>query len=86
MGRFVVDFYCPAHRLAVEIDGSAHETRQRYDAERERWLASSGLRVLRFSTADVEEHLPLVLERLRVALSESAPSPLVGEGAHGRRA
>jgi very-short-patch-repair endonuclease len=78
MGRFIVDFYCPARRLVVEIDGTVHRGREDIDAERQRMLERTGVRVARFSSLDVERDLPRVLHRLRELLR--APSPLVGEG------
>ena len=54
-GPFIVDFYCPAVKLAVEVDGDSHDMGERpaMDARRDRWLQEQGLRVLRFSAADV---------------------------------
>ncbi|MGQ9879348.1 MAG: endonuclease domain-containing protein [Armatimonadota bacterium] len=43
IGGFVVDFYCHALRLAVEVDGEVHEAS--YDADRDRLLAEYGVNV-----------------------------------------
>ena len=53
IGRFIVDFYCAAARLVIEIDGSIHDTpgQREYDAARQAHLEDIGLRVLRFSNA-----------------------------------
>lgn len=52
---FIVDFYCPAAKLVVELDGSQHfETgHQAKDRARDAALASLGLRVLRFDNRQV---------------------------------
>ena len=52
---FIVDFYCPAAKLVVELDGSQHfETgHQAKDGARDAALASLGLRVLRFDNRQV---------------------------------
>jgi very-short-patch-repair endonuclease len=52
---FIVDFYCEALNLAVEVDGSAHdsEASQAYDAERDTALKAYGLRILRLRNEDV---------------------------------
>ena len=52
---FIVDFYCPAAKLVVELDGSQHfETgHQAEDRARDAALAGSGLRVLRFDNRQV---------------------------------
>jgi len=55
MGSYVLDFFCDAAKLAVEIDGRSHETagRPERDARRDAWLAAKGVRVLRISAAEV---------------------------------
>ena len=55
--RFIVDFYCASARLVVEIDGSQHFTPEgiAYDAERTRILEQYGLRVIRFTNAQINE-------------------------------
>ncbi|MBK9011208.1 endonuclease domain-containing protein [Novosphingobium sp.] len=54
-GPYVVDFYCPAAKLVIEIDGGAHDMGDRptTDAQRTCWLESQGYRVVRFFAADV---------------------------------
>src|SRR5438132_13241525 len=55
-GVFVLDFYCPALRLAIEIDGPVHADpeRRRHDAERQRVLEDAGIRFARVSAQAVE--------------------------------
>jgi very-short-patch-repair endonuclease len=67
IGPFIVDFYCPAVRLAIELDGSAHdtETAQQQDAARTAYLMSLGLRVVRFENREVMENLEGVLSEIR---------------------
>ena len=54
-GRYVLDFYCPRHRLAVEVDGEAHSRGDRptRDAVRDEWLRAQGVRVCRLAAAEV---------------------------------
>jgi len=61
---FVVDFYCHAARLVVEVDGAVHRDQLDYDVERDRVLAARGLFVLRMTNNDVEQNLADVLERI----------------------
>ena len=61
IGPYIVDFYCAAETLAIEVDGEAHATAELYDAQRERYLAAQGIRTLRFTNADVRDHLDAVL-------------------------
>lgn len=76
LGPFFLDFYCEAHRLAIEVDGSAHESAsaRRYDAERQALIESAGIRVLRVRSGDVERNLKDVLAAIRAALTPG-PSP-----------
>ena len=47
-GSYIVDFYCAAARLVVEIDGGQHAEQLDYDERRTAYLNAKGLRVLRF--------------------------------------
>ena len=55
LGNFIVDFYCPAAQLVIEIDGGRHYTEDGAirDGLRDAYLESLRLRVLRFSNIDV---------------------------------
>ena len=69
-GPFILDFYCPASRLAVEVDGSVHDdpARAAYDADRQRWLAERGIRVVRVTNDEVLDRLDVAVERIRSVL------------------
>jgi very-short-patch-repair endonuclease len=66
VGRFVVDFYCAARKLVVEVDGASHDSEEAfaYDQERTVFLESQGLTVLRFSNAEVMTNLDGVYEAI----------------------
>jgi very-short-patch-repair endonuclease len=55
IGPYILDFFCPAARIAVEVDGSVHlhEVGARRDVTRDRWLAAQEIRVLRFPASEV---------------------------------
>lgn len=65
-GDYVLDFYCAPARLAVEVDGEAHERGDRpaRDAVRDAWLASRGVRVLRYPARDVLRNLDGVVQQI----------------------
>jgi very-short-patch-repair endonuclease len=42
IGRYIVDFYCPALNLLVEVDGSIHAGQQERDTKRQAWLQRRG--------------------------------------------
>jgi very-short-patch-repair endonuclease len=64
---FIVDFYCHAAGLVVEVDGTIHQRQQEYDAERDQVLASHGLRILRIGNDEVKHNLAGVLARIAEA-------------------
>ena len=63
IGNYVVDFYCPAEKLVIELDGAPHDTEQGYqrDAQRDAWLVTVGVSVLRFENRDVLNNMEGVL-------------------------
>jgi len=63
IGRCIVDLYCPAARLVVEVDGEAHSmgNNPQRDEGRDAWLKQQGLRVVRFSALDVMRDLESVV-------------------------
>ncbi len=54
VGPYVLDFYCPAFRLAVELDGGQHARPEQAarDLARDEFLASRGIRVVRFGSRE----------------------------------
>src|SRR5215210_7859808 len=79
IGPYILDFYCPSTRLAVEIDGFAHDNPRQveHDERRDAWLASRGVKVLRVAAAGVlkDYHLEGVLLAIEQA---AAPSTAFG--------
>lgn len=69
VGPYVLDFYCPAERLAIELDGAVHAdpVRHAYDAVRTRHLAGVGIRVLRFENRAVFDAPEVVLATIEAA-------------------
>ncbi len=80
-GRYVLDFFCPARRLAVEVDGEAHNrgSQPAYDAERDQWLRDQGVRVLRIRATDVLNELDAVVRQI-VAAALGADYPSTASG------
>ena len=75
IGPYILDFYCPAARLAIEVDGLAHDnTRQvQHDERRQAWLAEQGVSVVRFRSINVlrDEALEGVLRAIEEAAAPS---------------
>ncbi len=70
-GKYILDFYCAAAKLAVELDGSQHylPKGQAYDMRRTDYLQSQGIQVLRFSNADVVQNLSGVCQAIDLAVT-----------------
>lgn len=66
VGKYVVDFYCSARRLAIEVDGETHigKEAEAYDAERQKYLEDLGIRVIRFWNTDVYKNLAGVIDEV----------------------
>ena len=64
IGPYIVDFYCFSAKLVIELDGSQHfeESGLAADRERDSYLSSLGLRVLRYSNRDVNQNFSGVCE------------------------
>ena len=73
IGPYIVDFFCAAARLVIEVDGGGHgkESGLVRDARRTVWLEDAGYRVLRFWNADVVNEIEAVLDAIVVALAEA---------------
>ncbi len=71
IGAYILDFYCPAAKVAVEVDGSIHTTHDQhvYDQRRTAWLATQGITVLRFPALSIRDNLDGVLATIREAVS-----------------
>ncbi len=73
--RFIGDFFCPQARLIIEVDGAIHDYTVEEDAARQEFLESLGLRVLRFSNADVLQNIEGVLKVIGEVLHNPIPTP-----------
>ena len=66
--RYVADFCCHAAKLVVELDGRQHVWFADYDAGRTAVIENFGVRVLRFTNAEVCDDLDSVLARIQAEL------------------
>jgi very-short-patch-repair endonuclease len=72
IGQYIVDFYCPARRLAIEVDGSIHDETEvwTHDAMRQNTLEELGITVIRLSNEDV---LTLPTDQLKACILAVLP-------------
>ena len=75
IGNYIVDFYCGNCQVVIEIDGAIHDFQQEYDADRDSFLQSLGLTVIRIPAVDVLNKLDHTIESLKnhPALTDTPP-------------
>ena len=67
IGKFVVDFYCPHLKLAIEIDSDSHfENRDavEYDKWRQKLIESLGIKIIRFTNVEVNQNIDKVISAI----------------------
>ncbi|WP_223827534.1 endonuclease domain-containing protein [Hymenobacter armeniacus] len=71
VGEFILDFYCPQEKLAVELDGAGHFTASGnlHDAARTEYLNAVGIRVIRFENKLIWSALDSVLHSIESCFS-----------------
>ena len=77
IGGYIADFYIPSAKTVIELDGSQHYSNEgiEYDKERDEYMKSLGLTVLRYSNLEVDNNFSGVCEDILSHI----PSPH-GEG------
>lgn len=58
---YIVDFYCHQVGLVVEVDGSVHLEQQEQDQQRDQYLISRGMHILRFWNSEINDNMEGVL-------------------------
>jgi len=81
IGPYIVDLYCPERLLVIEIDGDVHAqgNRKKMDCQREAYLSTLGLNIIRYPNNDVLNNLDGVLQDLenKIFLGVYLPLPLL---------
>ncbi|MEQ8238110.1 MAG: DUF559 domain-containing protein [Cyclobacteriaceae bacterium] len=77
VANYILDFYCPSEKLAIELDGEYHNTitQAEYDHERDLFLNHCGIKVLRFENKEVFNHPEAVLENVKKEFGWSENHP-----------
>ena len=71
-GEYILDFYCAAAKLAIELDGSQHYESKgmKYDRRRDAFFQDNGILVLRFSNLDVLQNLAGVCQQIDLVVKQ----------------
>ena len=72
IGNYILDFYAPSIKLAIEIDGGQHYDDDviNYDKERSSFLNSRGITIIRFTNIDVDKNLNGVVTEIKRVIKE----------------
>ena len=76
--NYIVDFFAPSVKLAIELDGGQHfePERKQYDIIRTQELNALGIVVLRFTNTDIDKHLNRTIEQIVTVLEKLTGKPL----------
>jgi very-short-patch-repair endonuclease len=86
VGPFVLDFFCPAAKLVIEVDGPIHEQQREQDQARTEHLEAYGYRVLRFTNQEVMTNLEAVVAQIADVASGLPPEQRDRRSSEQRRA
>jgi len=64
IGNFIVDFFAPSIRVAIELDGSSHNTKVEYDKARDNFLKSLGINVIHIPVKDIFNNIDEVVNAI----------------------
>ncbi len=87
ISTYIADFYCHSAGLVIEVDGSIHDLPEvlQNDIERQLYLESLGLKVIRFKNEEIFNNLENVLEKINQNIKQSEQAALqVGSPFRGR--
>jgi very-short-patch-repair endonuclease len=84
VGDYILDFYCPSEKLAIELDGARHFSSlgAAEDRKRAKYLDSKGIRVVRFENREVFEEAEWMLDVIRANFRFGPPASPTGHAPH----
>ncbi len=73
LGNYIVDFFCHALHMAIEVDGAAsHDSKIERDEKRQGALEKMGMRIVRFTDAEVRQNLSGVVAMIKAEIQKSS--------------
>ncbi|MBN8701536.1 MAG: DUF559 domain-containing protein [Bacteroidetes bacterium] len=77
IGNYICDFFCKELMLAIEVDGYSHtlEDVQKKDIEKQKYLESLNITILRFTDTEIFEQIDNVIRKIEHWVREHTPSP-----------
>ena len=74
VNQFVIDFYAPKIKLAIEVDGSSHIGKEAYDKSRQEYIEDFGIEFIRFTNEDVIGNMNKVVAQIEEVVKSSLDS------------
>lgn len=73
--HFVIDFYCPELKLAVELDGAVHEIpeQKEYDIARQKYIEAFGIKFIRIKNEELLSNPNKAFQKIENAIKENSP-------------
>lgn len=68
---YIIDFYCPKLKLAIEIDGGIHNSKKELDRLREKIIKARNIKFIRFSNQEIKTNLGLVIRKLKYIINKN---------------
>lgn len=75
IGNYIVDFYCAEKSVVIEVDGSSHDHKVKYDALRDAFLMGLALTVIHLRDSEVKNNISDVMDFLRDHPALTTPTP-----------
>ena len=67
IGPYIVDFYCREKNLVIELDGVQHLEEKEYDKERNEFMQSLNIKVLRFWNYEIDTNIDVVIKKIKIS-------------------
>ena len=79
IAQFVLDFYCPEKRFAIEIDGNIHNRKgiKNHDENRDGFINDFKIKIIRIKNEKVFDDIDSLLKYIEVEIQTSPPAPLL---------
>lgn len=73
IGKYIVDFYCPSNKLAIELDGDIHFEKEvlKIDLLKAKYLKETGIKLIRFYNIDILNNIEYVLEKIKSVIQQA---------------
>ncbi len=72
VGQYILDFYCPAYKLGIEVDGDSHFQDNNADKLKAEYIKKHGIELIRFTNTEIYNSLEYVIQKI---MDNTTPNP-----------